>query len=44
MYARRKKTRKMSWLHTQNNLWHPHDCHFLLSMMEANIDALVKIM
>jgi hypothetical protein len=42
-YAR-KKTRKISWLRTQNNSCHPHNHRFPLSTMEATIDAQVNIM
>jgi hypothetical protein len=42
-YAR-KKTRKTSWLHTQNNLCHPHNRQSQLSTMEADIDTQVNIM
>jgi hypothetical protein len=35
--------KKKSWLCTQNNLCHPHNRRFPLSMMEANIDPQVNI-
>jgi hypothetical protein len=44
LLGKKEKTRKMSWLRTQNNSCHPHNCRFPLSMMEANIDAQDNIM